>query len=99
MSYGLYISNGTDGAVITNSNSIFNEEIFSSQSGTITGGGSLSLNIEDIGDSSLTSFTIDESTPPSQDSVLSVSTSSNSMTISNGGLGNVVYDLRVFRFR
>lgn len=99
MSYGLYISNGTDGAVITNSNSVFNEEIFSSQSGTITGGGNLNLSIEDIGDSSLTSFTIDESTPPAQPSVLSVSTSSNSMTISNTGLGNVVYDLRVFRFR
>jgi|TARA_R110000764_G_scaffold173570_1_gene260239 lipid-binding SYLF domain-containing protein len=99
MSYGLYISNGTDGAVITNSNSVFNEEIFSSQSGTITGGGSLSLNIEDIGDSSLTSFTIDESTPPTFASVLSVSTSSNLMTISNSGLGNVVYDLRIFRFR
>ena len=99
MSYGLYISDGVNGSVITNSNSIFNEEIFSSQSGTITGGGSLNLNIEDIGDSSLTSFTIDESTPSIVDSVLSVSTSSNTMTISNTGSGNVVYDLRIFRFR
>jgi hypothetical protein len=47
----------------------------------------------------LTSFTIDESTPSLVDSVLSISTSSNTMTISNTGSGNVVYDLRIFRFR
>lgn len=99
MSYGLYISNGTDGAVITNSNSIFNEEIFSSRAGSLTGSQSVDIDIDDVSDSTMISFTIDESTPPNLDSVISAQTSGNTLTLSNTGSGNVSYDLRVFRFR
>jgi len=99
MSHGLYISNGTDGAVITNSNSIFNEEIFSSRAGSLTSSESVDINIDDVGDPTMISFTVDESTPPNIQSVISSQTSGNTLTLSNSGNGNVSYDLRVFRFR
>lgn len=93
MSYGLYISNGTAGAVITNSNNIFNEEIFLSQSGTVTAGNSTSLTIEDVGDSSLISIDLETNDD------ISLSTSGNTLNISNGGSVDFTFDLKVFRFQ
>lgn len=93
MSYGLYISNGTAGAVITNSNNIFNEEIFFSQSGTVTAGNSTSLTIEDVGDPSLISIDLE-----TNDNI-SLSASGNTLNISNSGSVDFTFDLKVFRFQ
>ena len=96
MSYGLYISNGTDGAVITNSNSIFNEEIFASQAGTMTSNSSITLNIPDINDEALMAYNLDEDNDTEQ---ISVTTSSDTLTLSNPTVGDVPYYLSIFRFR
>mgnify|MGYP005704677921 CR=1 FL=1 len=93
MSYGLYISNGTAGAVITNSNNIFNEEIFFSQSGTVTAGNSTSLTIEDVGDPSLISIDLETNDD------ISLSASGNTLNISNSGSVDFTFDLKVFRFQ
>ena len=47
MSYGLYVSNGIDGAVITNGNNILNQEIFEF-SGTLTPSQSQTVQNNDI---------------------------------------------------
>ena len=93
MSYGLYISNGTAGAVITNSNNIFNEEIFSSQSGTVTAGTTNNLTIEDVGDPSLISIDLETNDD------ISLSASGNTLSITNSGGSDFAFDLKVFRFQ
>lgn len=95
MSYGLYISNGTAGAVITNSNNIFNEEIFSSQSGTVTAGTTNNLTIEDVGDSSLVSIDLETK----NDNSISLNASGNTLSITNSGGSDFSFDLKVFRFQ
>ena len=95
MSYGLYLSNGTDGAVITNSNNIFNEEIFSSVTGgTIPSNGSVNLTIPDVGNEQLISIDIESS---SIDNIEATPTG-NTLTLQNNG-GQATYNLKVFRFQ
>lgn len=96
MSYGLYISDGVNGGVITNSNNIFNEEIFASQAGTMTSNSSISLNIPDIDDAALMAYNIDEDNDTES---ISVTTSSDTLTLSNSTVGDVPYYLSIFRFR
>lgn len=94
MSYGLYISDGVNGAVITNSNNIFNEEIFLSQSGTVTGNSTLNLTIPDVGNSQLISINLSSAA----DSV-SFSTSGNTLSLINNQTGDKTFQLNVFRFQ
>lgn len=94
MSYGLYISDGVNGAVITNSNNIFNEEIFLSQSGTVLGNSTLNLTIPDVGNSQLISINLSSAA----DSV-SFSTSGNTLSLINNQTGDKTFQLNVFRFQ
>lgn len=94
MSYGLYISDGVNGAVITNSNNIFNEEIFLSQSGTVTGNSTLNLTIPDVGNSQLISINLSSAA----DSV-GFSTSGNTLSLINNQTGDKTFQLNVFRFQ
>lgn len=95
MSYGLYISNGTDGAVITNSNSIFNEEIFLSVTGgTIPSNGSVDLTIPDVGNEQLISIDIESA----QADKINAQPNGNTLTLQNTFSGQAIYSLKVFRF-
>jgi len=94
MSYGLYISDGVNGAVITNSNNIFNEEIFLSQSGTVIGNSTLNLTIPDVGNPQLISINLSSAA----DSV-SFSTSGNTLSLINNQTGDKTFQLNVFRFQ
>ena len=93
MSYGLYISDGVNGSVITNSNNIFNEEIYQSQAGTITGNSTLDLNIEDVGNPALISIEL------TTNNSVEFSTSGNTLSLQNPLSGDYAFNLKVFRFQ
>ena len=108
MSYGLYVSNGIDGAVITNGNNILNQEIFEF-SGTLAASQSQTVQINDIHDSDLMCFTVDEgldsaSIQLSSNSNLKVDNTSlqNQLTVINEGApgsGDIFFRVKAFRFK
>lgn len=106
MGYGLYVSNGTDGAVITNGNNILNQEIFEF-SGTLTPSQSQTVQINDIHDSDLMCFTVDEGSDSdalaiNSNSNLKVDNTSlqNQLTVINeGSTGDIFFRVKAFRFK
>ena len=99
MSYGLYISDGVNGAVITNSNNIFNEEYeFELTSQSISGGSSLNIQTSGAGNPaligiSLTNAGVDSDIEVERDSVNDI------LRIKNTGTVSQSVSVKVFRFQ
>lgn len=104
MTYGLYISNGSDGAVISNSNTILNESTLNSQSPSLSGGGgSITIDVDDINDNTKMGYSLDGLTRSNQSGVnISTSTDANgqdSITITNNNSGQLDFSIKFFRFK
>ena len=99
MSYGLYISDGVNGAVITNSNNIFNEEYeFQLTSQAISGGSSLNIQTSGAGNPaliaiSLTNTGLDSDIEVERDSVNDI------LRIKNTGSVSQSVSAKLFRFQ
>ena len=96
MAYGIEIRNSSGNLVITSaSDVILNEETISTTTVTATGGGgTVNVTIEDVQDSNKIAYGI---FPTSDASGISTSTSSNTLTITNTGSSDVIFDINVFR--
>lgn len=104
MSYGLWISDGVNGGVITNSNAITNTEEGLTQSGTIAAGDSVVIdNLPGVGDPSTIGITFQNAAtgPVSQDSGLQVSRNlvADTLTITNTKALPQTYSIVFFRFK
>lgn len=99
MSYGLYISDGVNGSVITNSNNIFNEEYeFELTSQAISGGSSLNIQTSGAGNPaligiSLTNTGLDSDIEVERDSVNDI------LRIKNTGTSSQSVSAKLFRFQ
>lgn len=99
MSYGLYISDGINGSVITNSNNIFNEEYeFELTSQAILGGSSLNIQTSGAGNPaligiSLSNTGIDSDIEVERDSVNDI------LRIKNTGTSSQSVSAKLFRFQ
>lgn len=104
MSYGLWISDGVNGGVITNSNAITNTESESAQAGTIPASGSITIsNLPGAGDPSTIGITFNDglSGPNSQDSGLEITRNlaADTLTITNTTGVPKNFDIAFFRFK
>ena len=104
MSYGLWISDGVNGGVITNSNAITNTEDGLTQAGTIAGLGNIVINnLPGVGDPATIGVTFQNAGtgPTAQDSGLEVSRDlvADTMTITNTKAVPQTYSIVFFRFK
>lgn len=102
--YGLYISDGQNGGVITNSNSITNSETsLSAQTGTIPANGSVSYNMTGAGDQTkigVRFIKIGNQAPDQNDDGLEVSRDlvADTLSIVNTTAVSKPYSVEFFRF-
>ena len=97
MAYGLEIRDTTGSIVFSSENLdvILNEETITVSTVTATGsGGSVNVTIEDVQDSNKIAYGL---FPDQVTTGISVSTSTDTLTISNSGAGDVIFDVFVFR--
>jgi len=96
MAYGIEVRNSSGNLIITSaSDVILNEETISVSNVTATGGGgTVDVAIEDVQDSNKIAYGL---FPDQQTSEISVSTSTNKLSITNSGSGDVVLYVFVFR--
>ena len=104
MSYGLWISDGVNGGVITNSNAITNTEDGSTQSGTIAAFGNIVIDdLPGVGDPSTIGVTFQSGSngPTAEDSGLEVSRdlAADTLTITNTKGVPQTYSIVFFRFK
>ena len=98
MSYGLYISDGVNGGVITNSNTVLNEEFSYSFTATLTPSASTSVQFSGAGNSALVGVTFSNTSPAQNDLSISRNLSTDTLTITNGGATAVTFTADFFRF-
>jgi len=101
MSYGIYISDGVSGGVITNSNVIFNEEYGSELSSlTLNSGTSYTITVPGSGNSGIIGISIDAS-PDALDNVqITRNSSADTLTITNTAVYQIVLtSVKLFRFQ
>jgi len=97
MSHGLYISDGINGGVITNSDVIFNEEYdFELTSQSIGGNSSINIQTEGAGNSALIGIDL---TTSSENIEITRNSSTDTLTITNTNNGNAVFSAKLFRFQ
>lgn len=96
MSYGLYISNGIDGAVITNSNNVFNEEYDFNFSESLSSGSTTTIAIEGAGNPALIGFDLDTS---NNNLVVTRDLTNDTLSITNSGNATADYTAKFFRFQ
>ena len=104
MSYGLWISDGVNGGVITNSNAITNTEDGYSQAGSIPAGGTVVISdLPGVGDPSTIGITFNEGSgsASSQDSGLEITRdlAADTLTITNTKGVPKNFDIAFFRFK
>jgi uncharacterized protein (UPF0303 family) len=100
MSYGLYISDGKNGAVITNSNNIFNEEVDLDLSDlSLPSGGSLPIQTEGAGNPALIELSIVASGETIDDLTITRDLSTDTLTITNTGTSDLSFSAKLFRFQ
>ena len=98
MSYGLYISDGVNGGVITNSNTVLNEEFSYSLTATLAPSASTSVQFSGAGNSALVGITFSNVSPPQNGLSISRNSSTDTLTITNGGAFSVTFTAAFFRF-
>lgn len=98
MSYGLYISDGVNGGVITNSNTVLNEEFSYSLTATLAPSASTSVQFSGAGNSALVGVTFSNASPERNDLSISRNSSTDTLTITNGGASSVTFTADFFRF-
>lgn len=100
MSYGLYISDGVNGSVITNSNNIFNEEYeFELTSQAISGGSSLDIQTNGAGNPALIGIFIEENTGLDADIEVERDSVNDILRIKNTGTSSQSVSAKLFRFQ
>ena len=98
MSYGLYLSNGTDGAVITNSNNIFNEELDFELSNESLSAGS-ALNIQTSGAGNPFFIGIDLQMVEGQSDIqITRDLANDRLVITNTGATTRTFSAKLYRF-
>lgn len=101
MSYGLYISDGTSGGVITNNNTIFNEEYGSELSSyALNAGASYTFTVPGSGNSSLIDIAITASENALDNVQVTRNSSADTLTITNIAPYQIVLtSVKLFRFQ
>jgi hypothetical protein len=97
MAYGIQIFNASGNLVISSDSDggvILNQETIATSNVTATAGGSVDVTVTDVSDTNKIAFGL---YPSSQTSGITYSTSGNTLTISNAGAGDVIFDVNVFR--
>lgn len=96
MSYGLYISDGVNGGVITNSNSMFNSEFGFLFTASLNPGASTSTQFDGAGNASLIGTEFDA--PANADLSISRNSTTDTLTITNNSSFVVTFTAKFFRF-
>lgn len=101
MSYGLYISDGENGAVITNSNNIFNEEYdFELSDESISSGGQINIQTKGAGNPALIGISIVASEGAINDLTVTRDLTTDTLTITNtGSSSQTITSAKIFRFQ
>lgn len=97
MSYGLYISDGVNGGVITNSNSMFNSEFGFLLTASLNPGASTSTQFDGAGNASLIGTEFDD-VPTNADLSISRNSTTDTLTITNNSSFVVTFTAKFFRF-
>ena len=96
MSYGLYISDGVNGGVITNANNVFNEEYdFELTNQALSAGGTYNIQTSGAGNPALIGIHL------SANNSITVSrdTTNDRIVISNTSGGSQSFSAKIFRFQ
>ncbi len=101
MSYGLYISNGVNGGVITNNNTIFNEEYGSELSSfPLNAGVSYTFTTPGSGNSGIIGISINASSDALDKAQITRNSSADTLTITNTAAYQIVLtSVKLFRFQ
>lgn len=101
MSYGLYISNGINGGVITNSNVMFNEEYGSELSSlALNAGVSYTITVPGSGNSGIIGISINASLDALDNAQITRNLSADTLTITNTAAYQIVLtSVKLFRFQ
>jgi len=101
MSYGLYISDGINGSVITNSNNIFNEEYeFEFTSQAIAANSSLNIQTTGAGNPALIAIEIEYPTTSSASHIdIERDPVNDILKIKNTGTSSQSFSAKLFRFQ
>lgn len=101
MSYGLYISDGVSGGVITNDNTIFNEEYGSELTLlTLNAGTSYTITVPGAGNSGVIGITINASDQTLDNTQVTRNSSADTLTITNIASYEITLtSVKLFRFQ
>jgi hypothetical protein len=101
MSYGLYISDGKNGSVITNSDTIFNEEYdFGFSEESLSAGASRTIQTKGAGNSALIGVSLESSDNNLDNLTVTRDLTTDTLTITNTGNTDIpVISAKIFRFQ
>jgi hypothetical protein len=101
MSYGLYISDGVNGGVITNNNTIFNEEYGSELTQlTLNAGTSYTITVPGAGNSGIIGIAINASDDAVDKAQITRNSSADTLTITNiASYAITLASVKLFRFQ
>lgn len=98
MSYGLYISDGVNGGVITNANNVFNEEYdFELNGQSLAGGSTFDIQTSGAGNPALIGINLSTSAP--QHITVTRDAVNDKLVISNTSGGTQSFSAKIFRFQ
>jgi len=97
MAYGIQIFNASGNLVISSDSDggvILNQETITTSNVTSPAGGSVDVTVTDVNDTNKIAFGL---YPSARTNGITYSTSGNTLTISNAGAGDVIFDVNIFR--